>query len=283
MFLAYLALAGRIILLGAERIILKKLGTNSDSLCSTFLFFAIAVFLLFPFIFFYKVSSFTFIYYALLSGFIYSIAFIFYTRSLSTEEVSLVGPLYNFNVLFLLIMTTLILNESFKLTKLVGIFILIYGARFLNNQENIWLSLKSIIENKSCQMMIAASLLIAAGRIVDALNIHHIPPLIYAFTLYVIVSIYLLIYILFTGKMAHVKELIRTKPLLSFASGFTNAYSYVFLLIAFTQIEISIAEPASMLGMIITVILSKIFFKEVIRDRFIGVIIMVAGAWFLFI
>jgi transporter family protein len=55
----------------------------------------------------------------------------------------------------------------------------------------------------------------------------------------------------------------------------------VLLLFAFTKIAVSVAEPVSMLGMIATVILARLMFKERIGRRLVAVIVMIAGAWFL--
>jgi transporter family protein len=70
---------------------------------------------------------------------------------------------------------------------------------------------------------------------------------------------------------------------LSVFSGTVNAYSYILLLFAFTVIPVSVAEPVSMLSMIVTVILAKYIFQERIRNRIIGAVIMLAGAWLLFV
>jgi transporter family protein len=54
-------------------------------------------------------------------------------------------------------------------------------------------------------------------------------------------------------------------------------------LVAFTVIQVSVAEPTSMISMIITVILAKYVFGEQIRSRLVGAVIMLVGAWLLFV
>jgi len=44
---------------------------------------------------------------------------------------------------------------------------------------------------------------------------------------------------------------------------------------------VSVAEPISMLGMIVTVILARLILKERVGRRLVAVIVMIAGAWFL--
>ncbi len=284
MIIAYLALLGRIVLLGYERIVVKKLGDQADSESASFLFFAIASLFLFPLIFFVTApAGYGFLQYVALSSFVYSIAFVLYVKSLSIGEASLVSPLYNFNVFFLLILTSIFLGESFSIFKIIGLLLLVYGASFLNKRQNIFLSLKSLFKDKAPLLMIVASLLIAIGRTIDGFVVQEVSPIIYALYIYTGISLFTLIYILFTRKLKNTISLLKEKPKIAVTAGAVNAFSYLFLLVAFTQIDVSIAEPASMLGMIVTVILANVVFKEKIKDRLVAVLIMLVGAWLLFL
>ena len=71
---AYLGLAGRITLLGVERILVKKLGTNADATCGAFLFFLVGGLVLLPFALMQDVESFAFAKGPLLSGAVYALA-----------------------------------------------------------------------------------------------------------------------------------------------------------------------------------------------------------------
>ena len=55
--LYYVALAGRILLLGTERVLVKKLGTGADSASATFIFMGLANFFLLPVAVFYGIPS----------------------------------------------------------------------------------------------------------------------------------------------------------------------------------------------------------------------------------
>jgi transporter family protein len=206
-----------------------------------------------------------------------------YVKSLSDGEASLVSPLYNFNVFFLLILAVTFLGEKLTLFKIIGLIFLFYGVSFLNRKSNILESFKAIFLDKSCQYMIVASLLIALGRTIDGNAIRFTSPLLYAFYLNVGISLFLLAYILVKSNISTTIKLFNEKRKIATLSGGLNAYSYLFLLIAFTGIEVSIAEPASMTAMIITVILAGRILKENIKERLLGVAIMLFGLWMLFI
>lgn len=282
MIWAYLALAGRILMLGYERIVVKQLGQDSDSVGAAFLFFSIATLFLAPVLFFIDMpADWSFLKWVFLAAAIYSNTFVLYVRSLSLGEASLVGPLYNFNIFFLLILTSIFLGEEITWLKVGGIFLLFYGTSYLNKQKNPIKSLKALFSDKACQLMILCSFLMAFGRTIDGYAVQSVSPVFYSFALYFMISVFLLIYILIRGRWVFTIKLLKEKPVPSSIAAFINAYSYLFLVIAFTKIDVSIAEPASMLSMIVTVILAHFIFGEKIRDRLVGVVIMILGAWLL--
>lgn len=284
MLIHYLALCARIFLLGFERILVKKLGEKSDSISGTFLFFGLGTIFLLPTLFYVDIIiNSSILFYVIMSSFVYSIAFWLYVKSLSEGEASLVSPLYNFNVFFLLILTVIFLGEKLSIFKLLGLILLFYGVSFLNRKSNIIESFKAILLNKSCQYMIVASILIAIGRTIDGNAIKITPPILYAFYLNVGISIFLFFYIAAKRNISKTISLFKEKKKIATLSGGVNAYSYLFLLIAFTGIEVSIAEPASMTAMIITVLLAGRILNENIKERLIGVAIMLIGLWLLFI
>ena len=284
MYLAYLALIVRILLLGYERIIFKQLGQNSGSEESVFLIFATGTFFLLPFMVLAPLpSDYSYLWLACLSGLVYAVQTVFYVKSLSSGEASLVGPLYNFNVFFLLVLTTIFLQESLTLYKIAGLVLLVYGSSFLSRQKNLLLSLMALIRDKACRFMLVCSALVAVGRTIDGFAIRHIHPLTYTFATCIAMTAFLFVHLLVTGRLKSARSLFRNKRRTSIIAGAVDCYSYLALMFAITGIEVSIAEPASMLGMIVTVILAHFIFREKIASRLVGVVIMILGAWLLFL
>lgn len=282
-----LALAGRVLTLGVERIVVKRMGSRADSFCSTFLFFFLGALFLLPFVMFERIDSWIFIPRALVSGFFYSVAFVCYVRSLSLEEASLVSPLYNFNIVFLAVIAFIFLGESLTLSKGIGLALLLYGASYLNRSAGktttFIQSLYGLLHNTGCRFMMIASLLIAVGRVIDKSNIQAASPLVYCFFLYLIISGYVFVYVLIKGRAGGIVRIMREQPWTAMASGAINAYSYLFLLVAITTIDVSVAEPVSMLGMVVTLLLSWLILGEDVRRRWFAVLLMLAGAWIMFV
>jgi len=202
MWLAYLALIGRILLTGYEKIIFKQVGANAGSTEAVFLIFSTGIFFLFPFLFFVEMpQSFGFLGFALLCGLVYSVQTVLYVKSLSSGEASLVAPLYYFNLFFLLLLTTIFLDESLTVVKISGLILLVYGSSFLNRRQSIFHSLKALLRDKACQLMILSSLLVAVGRTIDGFVVRQIHPLIYTFSLAAATCFFLFFYLLFTGRL----------------------------------------------------------------------------------
>jgi len=175
------------------------------------------------------------------------------------------------------------LDESFGLAKIAGLVLLVYGASHLNRKESILHSLHALAKDHACQLMIVSSLLVAVGRTIDGFMMRSVDPLVYTLSLCFFTDIFLLIWLTATGRMGSALAMFRTKLKIGAIAGAVDCYSYLMLLMAITRIEVSVAEPASMLGMVVTVILAHFFFKEQIKQRLVGVIVMFFGAWLLFV
>lgn len=277
--MAYFALFCRIILLGAERLIVKGLGSDGDNVDGVFVFFGLGALFLLPFAIGENPGDYSFVFFALSSGLIYSLANIFYFKSLNMGEVSLVTPIGNLNIFFLFILSVIFLRERFTLYKVLGIILIFYGTSTLKKEGNFLKSMQAILKDKSCLYMLIYSFLVASGRIIDKSAGSRVSPMLYSFSVYAFVALIMFIYLAFNRRINDILLLIKKKPLYSVASGFTNAFTYLFLLIAIETIEVSVAEPLSMLSTIVSVALGALILKENVQSRLMGIILTMAGGW----
>jgi len=281
-----LVMLGRITLLGYERIQFKKAGQNQDALVSTFLLFAIAGVMLLPMIFFASFEAINGLLNALVSGTVYSIAFVLYVHVLSHYEASLVSPFYNFNAFFLLILSMIFLGENFTWFKLVGVLFLFIGTFFLDRKQrtNFKENITALFTNRGCLLMILVSFLVAIGRIIDGLFVKTTTdPFLYAIIQYCTISLYLFGIILVTRRIRLIASIFASHYKNFLLGSFANAYSYILLLvsIALLHLELSIAEPLSMLSLLVTMVLSVWLLREEIKGRIVGALLMIAGGIFL--
>ncbi|MHA1917718.1 MAG: EamA family transporter [Candidatus Ranarchaeia archaeon] len=284
--IVFLLLTIRIVLLSFERILLKIMGKESiedKSVSVTFLFFSIGSIALFPFSIMYLILDFSILLNSYISSLIYSIAFVLYSSSLKEGDVSLVTPLYNFNIVFLMVFSFIFLNEAITIFRVFGIILMFFGISFLEKGSNFTKSIRNVFSNKACRLMIVSSLLVACGRIIDSFSVKTANPSYYAFLIYLFVSINLGLVLLIRKMHNEPLQIVRKLPLISISSGLVNSFSYLALLFALNFIDISIAEPLSALNIFLALILAYKFLKEDIQHRWIAALFVLIGVFLIFI
>ena len=276
----FLILTARIFLLGYERIAGKQISQDEDPVVASWAFFTFSLLLLFPFYGYVNLSS---LKYALLSGSIYSVSFFLYTYALANEDASVVAPLYNINIFFLLIITSVFLGEGVGINKLLGSFLMVYGISYLKKDKNLKLSYRNIFKSKGSLSMVLASLLLAIGRTLDGYFGGKISTISYSVSIYVVVSTYLIIASLIKNKNFKKNiDIIKRKKFYLIGGGIANAYSYVALLFLFKYIDVNVAVPLSMLSSIVTAFLAYFIFREKIALRLVGIFMLIAGSFLIY-
>jgi len=279
MSFAQYCLLGRVVLLGAERIVVKRMGDGTDPFGATFLCFAVGALAIAPLAWGEAVGGWGFVPGMLAASAVYAVAFVYYVRSLAAGDASLVSPLYNVNVVALALMAWLVLCEPPTWGKAGGIALLLYGASWLRPRGSLWKSLTALGEDAPCRHMVAASLLIGVGRLFDkGLGA---PPMTYDCLLYTAIAGWLFLYLALRGRTTVIAHAFRTRPGAALLGGAVNGYSYVLMLHALKGIEVSRVEPASMTSMLVTLVLARLVLGEHIGTRWVAAVFMVAGAWLL--
>jgi transporter family protein len=281
--LASLALAGRIVLLGFERIFVKKTGQNRDALASSSVFFLATSVLAVPLVAWRGWEWSADVWWAFATGVVYSVAFTLYVYSLSRGEASLVTPLYNLNVFFLLLLAFLFLGEAITPPKVAGLAVLVVGAGLLEPGGKLFVNYRHLA-SKPALAMLGTSALLAVGRTIDGTAVRgEADPIVYAAVANWVVAGYITLAAVVRGKAKAIVALARERPGPALLAGFCNFYSYALLLVAFLTFDVSVAEPASMLGSLVTIAASRFVFHERVGFRFLGALVMALGAVLLFL
>ncbi|MCC0647964.1 GRP family sugar transporter [Clostridioides sp. ZZV15-6598] len=285
MIISYFALLIRVVLLAFERVVVRLLGDEEGdiykNIASSFLFFFIGGVCLLPFSITSKVGDWSFLLPCYISSLVYSIGSVAYVTSLATGEVSLVTPINSLNSLFLLLLSVVFLGESFSLAKVAGIIIMIGGVFILKNVSSLLKNASAILNNLPCRLMFLYIFFQSVGRVLDKAFYVQVSPILYSTILYFFVGLNLFVFLVFKKKQKVIYEIFSNKKGLSILSGAINGYSYLALLIALNNLELSIAEPFSQVSMIITLILAHFIFKENIKEKIPGSILILIGGWLL--
>lgn len=276
----HLALAGRILLLGLERIVVKRLGEQRGSEEATLLFFGLGAVFLIPFA--PGVAAHVSQLPGMLAvGAVYAAGFVLYVRALSRGQVSLVAPLGSFNVVFLAALATLFADEAPGWVRAAGLVLILLGTALLEGGRNLAAGWRSVWRQPGAAEMVASAFLVAAGRVVDKRLSPALPPLAYAWAVYTAVSAVLAAYLLARGRLALAGHLLAERPSPAVAAGLINAYAYALLLAAFRTMDASVAEPASNLSMLVAILLGGWLYGEPVRRRLPAAAVMLAGTWLL--
>ena len=279
----------RIVLVGSERIFLTKTKLGKyDSIAVAALFFLSASFLLLPGLVLvpiaaYQIKNLSPLVFSLLSSLFYSVGFYSYVKALSEEDATLIAPLYNSSLLWLLILSALFLHDSLTITRIMGGVIMFIGFFFLYS-GSLKEKLLKIKESKASLLMIGGSMFLAIGRTVDAYAISGTGAnnILYAISMNFFVGIYLLTLVFATNRQENIKKILsQDRKNLIYAS-ICNGWAYLFLLIAILYLEVTIAEPASLLSVFVTAFLAKKYLNENVTERIPGIIIMLIGSFLLF-
>jgi transporter family protein len=216
----------------------------------------------------------------------YSGAFVLYASSLRQGEIGLVSPLYNFNILFLLILSTVFLGSKFTVYAIIGIVLMFVGLSYLEKGTSLIESVRTVIEQKPAQYMILASVLMALGRVIDAFTVANIEidSFVYSFYIYAIVTMDLFLVLIITRRVSVCIQIFKGAPKVAIASGAVNGLSYLCLILAVSEgIAIGLAEPASTLNIFIAMFVASRLMKEEINQRWVAAGFIVIGAILLFL
>lgn len=294
--LALAALAGRVLMLGYERIVAKRLSVGRTATGATFLFFAIGTLAWSPALLWSGGIPLDVLAWATLASLIYAGAFVLYIGALGRSDASLIGPLYHTSILVVIALSWLLLDEQVTPLRALGGGLLLYGATMLRREGSPWAIVRSarkLWEDTGARMMLAGAALLGTGRIVDKYILTRIasdvsltalkPATAYGILETALIGLWLGLALAATGKLGETIELARERPVPAIVSGTLNMGSYILLLVAFTGLDASIADPASSLSMVVTVLWAGLAFGEPWRERLPGALVMVAGAWLLFL
>lgn len=274
--IGFLYLLLRILLLGLERIFLKKNEEDNSTAVSS-LFFLIAALALSPGLFWVDTWSFSpkYLLFAILSSSFYAVGFFAYVRAISIGEISLIASLYNSSIFWLMILGLLFLGDHVTIVRILGGVIMFLGVILLY-PGSLKTKLMELKNSRASLLMIFGSVFIALGRTIDSYVISEfIDPILYSFLINLFIGILLLLALLIKGDRWALASL-NKKPLL--AAGIVNGWSYLLLLLAIGILEVTVAEPASLLSVFVTAILAKYYLGENIEQRMVGIVTMIIGA-----
>lgn len=197
------------------------------------------------------------------SGFIYALAFGFYTASLAKGPLGVVSPWSNATVVILWCV-----EPSSHLASWAGVALFAIGAGLLTSKglttPVIW--------------MLLSDVLLASARFIDVNHVSQ-APIAYAASLFTVITFWMFVPIILFGKLGEVWRLTRLEPGWSFIAATSNAGAYITLFILLRWIHPAAVEAISALASGVATLSGILFFRETQGKRkVISAVLMTAGS-----
>ncbi|MBI4919256.1 DMT family transporter [archaeon] len=271
-------------LFAAISLIFKKkalIHEHSTEFLTTFKFFEIITLILFiPYMNFN--ISFNMIILLFLSSLVLTFSLILTAKSYKRLDISIASPLTNLSPAFTIIFAFIFLKETLSFYQLTGVFLLIFGAYFLelsHHDIGFFNNIKSIISQKYVQYLIYSLII---GALVDVSHkyfISNIDPLTLLFLSYLFTFFSsFVISSIFYGGYKDLIHGIKNAGKLIFADSVFATLSNITYYFALNQTMISLVMPVKKISTLLTVILGgKIFHEHNLVHRSIACLIMLVG------
>lgn len=201
-----------------------------------------------------------------------SIATVFYMSAIRRSDISLVVPLTSFMILTSTIVGWLVLGEAPSAPGLFGILLVFAGAYSLKLSRGVHFMepIKRLVRDKGCLHMLFASGIWGLNASIDKIGVQASSPVVYLFTLSILVSIFLLPFI---WKRKPLKE-----PSKLLALGSMNSALLVLFLSALQVAKVGYVVSLRSTAPLFSVLMGLLFFGEKhISRRFSAAAVMLAG------
>jgi len=211
---------------------------------------------------------------ALFAGFLWAVIAIVGFKSYQHTPVSLRDPLARTDVLFLLLFSIFILQESVTTFKIVGILLIFLGLIVLTwHKRKIFGRLSHI----GIQLTLLVAFFDGFVAIVDKTAVAYFLPEFYGFLMYILPAIYLTP--LAVKNASSIKKLLVNKKFAVIATCALGVSAYYFQLSAYMLTEVSNVFPVIQLSTLIVVLGGIYFHKEKeLSLRLVGAVLMIIGS-----
>ena len=272
--------------------ILAKIGIkNVDSIVATAI--RTIIILIFSWLMVFIVGSFTTIsdisnktlIFLILSGLATGGSWLCYFKALQLGDVNKVTPIDKSSTVLTMILAFIILGESIKFTKLLGMLGIGIGTYMMiikkEDDEN---TIESIESKKWMFYAVLSAVFASLTSILGKIGISGIESNLGTAIRTIVVLIMAWIVVFVTKKQGDIKNIDKKSWIFICLSGITTGLSWLCYYKALQDGEASIVVPIDKLSILVTVIFSYIFLNEKLNKKsFIGLIMIVIGTLILLV
>lgn len=244
---------------------------------------AIALPMLLPLLFFIEIPELNRPFYIALvaGGSLNAVSLLLYMRAIRISELSVTIPMITFTPLFLLITSPFMVGEYPSAAGVIGVLLIVFGSYMLNiNQRSkgFWAPIKALVKDPGPRLMLLVAFIWSFTANIDKIGVQNSSPLFWSIAITCFLAVVLFPPMLIYSKQSARKIIRQSKFLVPL--GLFNALTLVTQMIAINFIFVAYVISIKRGSTILSVIWGYLFFNESgLRERLIGVIIMVAGVF----
>lgn len=223
----------------------------------------------------------TFWYALLAGGVLNAITLVMYMRAIRMSDLSVTIPMITFTPMFLLITSPFMLGEYPSAVGVAGVLLIVGGSYMLNIKvrgEGFLEPFKKLVVDPGPRLMLLVAFIWSFTANIDKIGVQNSSPIFWSVAMTCFLAVALFPVMLKFSD--HSREDIRkqAKPLI--ALGVFNALTFVTQMIAINFIFVAYVISIKRGSAILSVFWGYFFFDEKgLRERLVGVIIMVAGVF----
>lgn len=244
---------------------------------------AIALPMLLPLLFFIEIPELNRPFYLALivGGSLNALSLILYMRAIRISELSVTIPMITFTPMFLLFTSPVMVGEYPSTTGVFGVLLIVFGSYMLNikqRNEGFLVPFKALLKDPGPRLMLLVAFIWSFTSNIDKIGVQNSSPLFWSISITSFLVIVLFLPMLMYSNQSSRQILKQSKYLVPL--GLFNALTLVTQMIAINFVFVAYVISIKRGSAILSVVWGYLFFNEKgLKERLIGVIIMVAGVF----
>jgi uncharacterized membrane protein len=243
----------------------------------------VALPILLPFLLFIEIPELNGTFYkALLAGgSLNAVSLLLYMRAIRISDLSVTIPMITFTPLFLLLTSPFMVGEYPSTLGVFGVLLIVFGSYMLNiNQrgEGFWAPFKALVKDPGPRLMLLVAFIWSFTANIDKIGVQNSSPVFWSIAITCFLAAALFLPMLIYSKQTPRQVLKQSKYLIPL--GIFNALTLLTQMAAINFVLVAYVISIKRGSAILSVCWGYLFLNEKgIRERLVGVIIMVAGVF----
>jgi len=217
----------------------------------------------------------------MVGGVLNAVSLVLYMRAIRVSDLSVTIPMITFTPMFLLITSPFMVGEYPSTIGVFGVLLIVGGSYLLNIQsrgQGVLEPFKRLLVDPGPRLMLLVAFIWSFTSNIDKIGVQNSSPIFWSVAMTSFLAVSLFPIMLKFSDHSKEKIISQAKPLI--AIGLFNALTFVTQMIAINFVFVAYVISIKRGSAILSVFWGHFFFDEKgLRERLVGVIIMVAGVF----